>query len=82
MGTVKYSEDHVREAQKILRHMLEEEKNIASLPPPFKSLKVVIVDDIDKGFMEVPIPEDLKDKMGDKKVFVIPSHVAQEKGLL
>lgn len=82
MGTIQYNENRVKEAQKILRNMLKEEKSIASMPPPFASLKVVIVDDIDKGFMEISIPDDLKEKIGDKKVFVIPLHIAKEKGLL
>ena len=70
MAEVHYSESFILQALKVLREMAE--KNLTQMPysKPFNNFMVVI-GDTDKTIVAVlDVPEDLKEKIGDKAYVV------------
>lgn len=72
MSKVDYSDSFIQRAQEQLREMVEQ--NLMEIPygKPFDNFRVVIGNPENKLVIAVvDIPEDLKDKIGDKKVYVV-----------
>ena len=72
MTKVLYSDSFIKQAQEQLRKMVKQ--NLMEIPygKPFDNFKVVIGNLENKLVIAVvDIPDDLKDKIGDKKVYVV-----------
>lgn len=71
MSDVTYSESFIEQAQARLREMVEKKLDRISYGEPFSSFYVVIGNTDKRKVAVVEIPEDLKEKIGDNKVYVI-----------
>lgn len=72
MAEVLYSDSFIERAQKLLREMVE--KNITKIPygKPFSNFYVVIENPENKSVVAiVEVPDDLKERLGNKDVFVV-----------
>jgi len=72
MAKVVYAESFIKEAQMLLRKMIKE--NLRDIPyvSPFDNFTVVIGNPENRLIIAVvDIPDDLKDKLGDEKVYVV-----------
>ena len=78
MAKIVIDEKRIEEAQNVLRQMVQEGKTTAPMPAPFSSEYVVVADDVEAALVVVPIPADLKGQIGEEKVYVIPTFVANK----
>lgn len=72
MSQIFYSESFIRQAQVLLRKMIEENLDEIPYGKPFNNFKVIIGQPRDRLIVAiVDVPQDLKVKIGDKKVYVV-----------
>lgn len=72
MTKVLYSDSFIKQAQECLRKMIAENLDEIPYGKPFDNFRVVIGNPGNQLVIAVvDIPDDLKDKIGDKNVYVV-----------
>lgn len=72
MDKLVYSDSFIIEAQKLLREMIEHDLEMMSFGKPFENMSVMIGNPADKMIVAlVDIPDDLMEKIGNRKVYVV-----------
>lgn len=71
MVTITFSDSFIEQAHKRLREMVEKNLDKISYGEPFTSFYIVRGEQGKPAWIELNIPDDLKEKMGSKKVYII-----------
>ncbi len=68
---IEYSDSFISRAVDILKQMVATDRKTAPYGPPFNNFSVVI-GETDKSIVAIiDVPEDIKEKIGDKKVYLV-----------
>jgi hypothetical protein len=72
MNQVFYGESFIQKAKERLREMLENDLKEIPYGEPFTSMSIIIGEPVNRTVVAiVDIPDDLKEKLGNKKVYVV-----------